>query len=652
MADETEIILPEGFRRVEYLQSSGTQYITTDYYPEAGQKYISMDIEFIKISTQWSGNKHLFYASEYGNPDGAYDILYGCALNFGGANNQQYEHFFWVGGDRDDNNSICSAKWAADTVLNRNTLEIKGNTCTYGSQTVDIINGGTRAGTTPLTIFGAPNKPIGCYAMCLYEFKMGTFEDDQVSVSLHLIPCLDTDGVPCMYDLVEGKAYYNAGTGQFNYPKNYNENTPYELPAGYIKCAYLQSNGTQWINTGHIPNADTGVYLKAQHLSYGDFIPFGSWENSSSYYYPLRFNTNSKANVYSFGTTYQLSFYYDRSDDLIFTSTMNLYNDRTVNFWSEDTNWFDIIPVDFTTTFTRPLWLFSYNMDDMAINATYGAFGGRIFRAKITQGEALIHDYVPCLDDSGRPCMYDLIEQTPLYNQSSGEEFQYAIEHQLPSDFFKLKYLEDTGIQFIDTGVIPTNETGLYVDAQQITHTSGHAMGSGLDTSSNGFGVPRFLKGTANSCGFMWKTWNSYGNIGCGTRFEGYLNLYNDRTATLKTAGTTEKNNTLGELGFTPTVSIYMFKSNHSTLREWKGRIYRAKITQGTELIRDFVPAYDTRSSKPCMYDLINNVAYYNDGTGEFLYNRDFEGTYTGYGVMGGIGNRLGYIQEESGDDI
>lgn len=42
------------------------------------------------------------------------------------------------------------------------------------------------------------------------------------------------------------------------------------------------------------------------------------------------------------------------------------------------------------------------------------------------------------------------------------------------------------------------------------------------------------------------------------------------------------------------------------------------------------------------MYDLINNVAYYNDGEGEFIYNRDFEGTYKGYTGLGCIGNKLG----------
>ena len=35
--------------------------------------------------------------------------------------------------------------------------------------------------------------------------------------SLNLIPCLNGHNVPCMYDTVSGKSYYNKGTGTFGY---------------------------------------------------------------------------------------------------------------------------------------------------------------------------------------------------------------------------------------------------------------------------------------------------------------------------------------------------------------------------------------------------------------------------------------------------
>lgn len=30
-----------------------------------------------------------------------------------------------------------------------------------------------------------------------------------------LVPCLDADGVPCLYDLISKTAFYNQGTGSF-----------------------------------------------------------------------------------------------------------------------------------------------------------------------------------------------------------------------------------------------------------------------------------------------------------------------------------------------------------------------------------------------------------------------------------------------------
>ena len=71
-------------------------------------------------------------------------------------------------------------------------------------------------------------------------------EGDQIV--RQFVPCLDADGIPCMYELYTGTAYYNQGSGNFSYPRVYS-NDPINLPAGYTKCVYLQSSGTQYIDT-------------------------------------------------------------------------------------------------------------------------------------------------------------------------------------------------------------------------------------------------------------------------------------------------------------------------------------------------------------------------------------------------------------------
>ena len=631
--------LPDGFKKVGYLIANGNQWIDTDYIPTnetgyylEGQGYVSESTGRYYFgsneTTDWNLNHRIYFAPSPNN-------VLGWMTSITVAN---------------ANDKLRQETKVALNFLNSRKCVTTINETDFTNELVDL----SFTPTQKIILFnvnlgGSPDTRG-------VKGRIDTFlisEGDQIV--RQFIPCLDADGNPCMYELYTGTAHYNQGSGQFSYPRNYNISR-YEVPAGYTKCLYLQSNGTQRIDTGHIPDADTGVYIKAQHLSYGDHVVFGSWQSSNNYYYAPRINTSSKAGVYSFGTTYQLSFYYDKGDDLVFTSTMNLYNDRTVNFWSEDTNWFGIIPVNFTATFTRPLWLFSYNMDNTSINATYGKFGGRIYRAQITQGDTLVHDYVPCLDTNNRPCMYDVIEQKTLYNQGTGADFEYCVEHELPSDFIKLKYLESTGTQIIKTGIIPTDSTGIYVDAYHIKqegNTVGSVIGLRNTNGNTYFYAPRVQRDT-NGAGFGWGAFTTPGGNG-NVRYEGSLNFLNDRKAIITAPAFAQRINALGTLSFTPTKDLYMFGMNNydgaATLYSTY-RIYRAKISEGSEVVRDWVPAYDDRRSKPCMYDLINNVAYYNDGEGEFLTNRDFEGTYKGYTGLGCIGNRLGASGFEVEEDL
>lgn len=619
--------LPEGFRKVKYLIANGNQYIDTNYIPtnetgyyiEAQSYSSSKDVHFFGCvnGTSWqTGVGRLYFCT------GGSSAFYNCG---------------WGTGQFQLSSSFNSSHMRQElkcefNFLNRRKAKLTINEIDFIYKNIPNLN---FVPSNSIYLFGTNMGGEKIHQTLLG--RIDTFlisEGDQIV--RQFVPCLDADGILCMYELYTGTVHYNQGSGQFSYPREYT-NAPINLPAGYTKCVYLQSDGTQWINTQVVPDNETGLYFRALHLSYGNLVPFGVEQNGYGIYPPRYEGKNLR---YKWGNTPIKMMDWDKADDLIFSSYLNFYNSKNVKFNSADTDAISIIDSQ-TGTFTIPICLFSWNYNG-SYNATTGKWGGRIYRAQITQGDALIRDFVPCLDADNRPCMYDLISQEAYYNQSGGTEFSYCVEHELPSDFVKLKYLEDTGTQYINIGIIPTNETGLYVDANQTKHVNAHTIGSGCDENNTGFGVPRFMRGTANSSGFMWKGWNSYGDIGNGARFEGYLNFFNDRKANLKTAGTTERINNLGELGFTPTVSLYMFRTNYASHGNWNGRIYRAKITQGSELIRDFVPAYDTRRDKPCMYDLINNVAYYNNGTGEFLYNKDFEGTYKGFTGLGCIGNKLG----------
>ena len=119
-----------------------------------------------------------------------------------------------------------------------------------------------------------------------------------------LRPCLDTQGVPCMYDEVSKRYFYNQGTGTFKYKKTlrvfqpvldsnnvpclldkinnkfyYNKGTGsftyggVQTPKdGYTEIEYIESNGTQYIDTGVVPNSNTDIDMTCRAVSNGGYI--------------------------------------------------------------------------------------------------------------------------------------------------------------------------------------------------------------------------------------------------------------------------------------------------------------------------------------------------------------------------------------------
>lgn len=643
MSEVEQIILPDGFKRVEYLQSDRNQYIKINLLDDDDKQLNNKGVWITWAATSYDKYQNIF-----------------TCLNTDGS---AFMAPHWNG---DSNSILCVFVNRTNGVyrLNNFNLELgkkyesKLNYLNDGKAFInDNLIGDVDKNLSYTSdefivhLFGCNtdgNHSVGDSSSC----KINRARISSGETIIHdLIPCLDADNVPCMYDIlgtgtIEENTYYNQGTGQFNYPRDY-PSSNYNLPGGFKKCVYLQSDGTQWIDTGVIPNNETGLYFNALQLSYGNFMPFGV-EESGNTIYPPRFS--SKGLYYRWGTSAVKMMTWDKADDLIFHSSLNLYNSKIAKFDSEDTD----VEMSITSqigTYTLPIWLFTYNVNG-SYNSTYGKWVGRIYRAQITQGTDLIHDYVPCLDANGRPCMYDIIgggtvEDNTYYNQSGGTEFAYCVEHQLPSDFVKLKYLESDGTQYIKTGYVPTNTTGLYIDTQDVGSGDAVPMGTRNDTGNTRFFVSR--QTSTGNTGYGWGAWVQISTTKGSVRYDSTLNWLNDRKSITNSPSFVTIINNLGELPHTPLYGINLFgvNQNNVNINQWKGRIYRAKISEGTDIVRDFVPAWDERKVKPCMYDLINNVAYYNDGEGEFLQNRDFEGTYKGYTGLGCIGNRLGASEFE-----
>lgn len=177
-------------------------------------------------------------------------------------------------------------------------------------------------------------------------------------------------------------------------------------------------------------------------------------------------------------------------------------------------------------------------------------------------------------------------------------------------------YIESTGEQYIDTGVIP----GVNIDVELTV--SFHREYSGW----------RWLY-AANRVNAL----DAYGvgiNSLSTTTYQRGATFHDDSFSfqqggakyTVKTAGTTLYINgsvvcSLRNDTFTSPTSMGLLgcrSSENGVYEMIPARLYSCKIWDGSTLVRDFVPAVD--NGTPGLYDRVTGTFFGNSGTGEFLY--------------------------------
>lgn len=195
-------LLPQGYQECKYIQTTGTQYIKTDFKPSdySGNYTVMLDFQGVELLTETS------YMCGCGSPrscnvrvatSGGLVIYNNNMSNSGAA-------------------TTVSMTYVETDILNRNkykitlkneditTLITKGQT--YSEEVV------SKTASTSNFVIGrssGTNFPIKIYGCKLYNGN-----GDLVR---NFVPCLDDNNVPCMYEYVTQQTFYNTGTGTFTY---------------------------------------------------------------------------------------------------------------------------------------------------------------------------------------------------------------------------------------------------------------------------------------------------------------------------------------------------------------------------------------------------------------------------------------------------
>lgn len=188
--------LPAGYKRCKWLSSKNDAYLITDYYPKIGDAveiYLSVDAGRdydvpISATSEYDSSRMLI-------------IMFGRVNSF-------FKYF-----TKDAASSAYLPQYLGGEPR-KMVIDKDGRLIDYTGYLItnEEVKKNKEGIDAKLFLFERSNHK--------YHFsgKIGTvtFTRDGKK-SLNLIPCLNAHNVPCMYDTVSCKSYYNKGTGTFGY---------------------------------------------------------------------------------------------------------------------------------------------------------------------------------------------------------------------------------------------------------------------------------------------------------------------------------------------------------------------------------------------------------------------------------------------------
>lgn len=184
---------------------------------------------------------------------------------------------------------------------------------------------------------------------------------------------------------------------------------PARLPAGYTRLDYIQSSGTQYIDTGFKPNQNTRVIVDVDlSATSGIRVIFGG-----------RDGDNASDNSFVF---WQFSATTFRSDFDVHDLTINVAS--TAGRFLIDKN--KAVTTINGTSYTNNAAIFQprYNMGLFSLIDPGGADNrmvvAKMYSCKIYDNGTIVRDFVPCKNANNVYGLYDLVNREFYTNAGSG----------------------------------------------------------------------------------------------------------------------------------------------------------------------------------------------------------------------------------------
>ena len=266
---------------------------------------------------------------------------------------------------------------------------------------------------------------------------------------------------------------------------------------GYTKLDYIESSGTQYIDTGYVFNTNCEYNIKLSFTSIpNDLYAYGLYSPHTS--------------LQNYGSSFMTSF---GGQDITFTSeigaiTTNTIYEITRNSSSATVNGVTKTGTSGTISTSKTFWLFRAN----SLAQSY-AGNQKLYLFKLYDNGALVRDFIPVKRTSDAAIgLLDLVNLKFYGNDGTGI-FSYGSEVgeiELPT-YTELEFIQSNGTQYIDTDLhIPYANIGYYLDFTWLNSvsSSGKSAFGVRDTSASVYNVILSYTGdTYTQNGYSYTSW-------------------------------------------------------------------------------------------------------------------------------------------------
>lgn len=204
----------------------------------------------------------------------------------------------------------------------------------------------------------------------------------------------------------------------------------------------------------------------------------------------------------------------------------------------------------------------------------------------------------------------------------------------------EVEYIESSGTQYIDTEIIPDQNTSINIDLAYINGTD-NAWICLYGCRSYKFGSTTTGDNSTYYCLYIndssLKLSPNYAGFDPGDAGSTVSLIRNQRYNLKNVQGQYYVDSTLQSSISTDNLlvqgyqSIYLFTNNHFGTPQFRGqdfKLYNCKFYSGNTLIRDFVPVYRVRDNVIGLFDKVNKKFYTNKGTGAFTKGSNTSNKY------------------------